>query len=207
MAVLSLVLLLAAVIGCKSGLETLTILWNGYDIPGEYDGLKGKKVAVVCKPLTGEEFSNSGAAKALAEGISERLKANIKDIHIIDTQRINKLLDEKGVEDYLAIGKALKADMVVAVDIESFGILDGQTLYRGRSTVNIKVYDVAEKTVEWHKSPPRIEYPRTGSIPMADQSENDFRNKYVGILADQISHYFYRHDYHDDYGSDADSNH
>jgi hypothetical protein len=97
--------------------------------------------------------------------------------------------------------------MVVAVDIESFGILDGQTLYRGRSTVSISVYDVAEKQREWHKSPPTIEYPRTGSIPMADQTENDFRNKYVGILAEQIARNFYGHDRHDDYGEDADSNH
>ena len=58
--VVSLALLSVVAVGCKSGLESVTLLWNGYDIPPEWDGLKGKKVAVVCKPLTSQEFSNSG---------------------------------------------------------------------------------------------------------------------------------------------------
>ena len=45
-------------------------------------------MAVVCKPLTGEEFSNAGAARALAEGICDRLKAHVKEIHIIDPQKV-----------------------------------------------------------------------------------------------------------------------
>ena len=60
------------------------MLYEGYDIPAELDGLKGKKVAVVCKPLTSQEFSSPGVDRALAEGICERLKAHVKDIHIID---------------------------------------------------------------------------------------------------------------------------
>ena len=71
-------------VGCKSGLESLALFYEGNDIPAEWDGLKGKKVAVVCKPLTSQEFSNSGVDRALAEGICERLKAHVKDIQIID---------------------------------------------------------------------------------------------------------------------------
>jgi hypothetical protein len=167
---------------------------DGFDIPAEFDGLIGKKVVVVCKPVASQEFSNSGAAKALEEGISERLKAKIKDIKIIDPQKVNVLIDEEGLEDYVAIGRKLKADKVVAVDIESFGIFDGQTLYRGRSTVSISVYDVAEKNREWHKLPPIIEYPRTGSIPAADLAENEFRGKFVKIISEQVAQLFYPHD-------------
>ncbi|MGO9114855.1 MAG: hypothetical protein ACLP9L_37045 [Thermoguttaceae bacterium] len=203
MVVWSLALLLVVVIGCKSGLESFTLLYEGYDIPPEWDGLKGKKVAVVCKPLTSQEFSNSGAARALAEGICDRLKAHIKDIHIIEPQKVATLVDEKGIEDYAEIGKALKAEKVIGIDIESFSVLDGQTLFRGRSTVNIQVYDVAEKHVEWRKSPPQFEYPRNGPTPMADFTEMEFRNRFVGILAEQLARYFYPHDRHDDYGDDA----
>ena len=169
-------------------------------------GLKGKKVAVVCKPLTSQEFSNAGAARALAEGICERLKAHVKDIHIIDPQKVAELLDEKGMEDYLEIGKELKAEKVVGIDIESFGVLDGPTLFSGRSTVSIQVYDVAEKQVEWHKSPPQFEYPKIGSTPMQDFTEIEFRNQFVAILAEQIARFFYPHDRHDDYASDVSSN-
>jgi hypothetical protein len=201
--VLSLVLLTSAVVGCKSALQSFTLLYEGYDIPAEWDGLKGKKVAVVCKPLTSQDFSNSGAARALSEGICERLKTHIKDIHVIDPQKVANLVDEKGMEDYLEIGKALKAEKVVAIDIESFGVLDGQTLFRGRSSVSIRVYDVADKKVEWRKSPPQFVYPRTGSTPAADVAETQFRNQFVEVLVEQIARFFYPHGRHDDFGSDA----
>ena len=203
--VASLALTAVAVLGCKSGMESFALLYEGYDIPAEWDGLKGKTVAIVCKPLTSEEFSTSGAARALTEGICDRLKANIKDIHLIDSQKVAALVDEKGMDDYLEIGKELKADKVVAIDIESFSVLDGQTLFRGRSTVSIRVYDVADKHVEWRKSPPRFEYPRIGSTPAADIGEMEFRNEFVAILAEHVARYFYPHDRHDDYGSDATS--
>lgn len=201
--VASLALALVAVVGCKSGLESLAIFYEGFDVPAECDGLKGKTVAVVCNPLTGEEFSNAGAARALSEGICERLKANVKKIHIIDPQKVADLHDNTGIEDYIAIGKKLKADKVVGIDIESFGVRDGQTLFRGRATVSIKVYDVAEKNVEWHKSPPQYLYPRIGSTPAQDLSEMEFRNRFVAVLSDQIARLFYSHDRNDDCGSDT----
>ncbi len=201
--VLSLVLLSLVAVGCKSALQSFSILYEGYDLPAEWEGLRGKKVAIVCKPLTSQEFSNTGAARALAEGISERLKAHVKNIQIIDPQKVAALVDEKGMEDYLEIGKELKAEKVVGINIESFGILDGQTLFRGRSTVSIQVYDVAEKHVEWRKSPPQIEYPRMSSTPAADSTEMEFRNRFVGVLAEQIARFFYPHDRHDNFGDDA----
>ena len=137
--------------GCKSVLETVTLLVNGTDLPADYTGLKGKTVAIVCKPLTSDEFSNAGTARALTEGICERLKTHVKDIHLVNAQKVAKLLDEEGLEDYLEIGKKLKADKVVGIDIESFGVRDGQTLYRGRAKVSIQVYDVAGKEIEWRK--------------------------------------------------------
>ena len=119
----SLVLAAVAALGCKSGLESVALLWNGYDIPPEWEGLKGKTVAVVCKPLTEMEFSSQGVRPRLAEGICERLKAKVKDIHIIDPQKVAVLRDETGIDDYVEIGKKLKAEKVVGVDIESFGVL------------------------------------------------------------------------------------
>ncbi len=204
--VMSLAVLCIAVTGCKSAIETVAMVVTGNDTSAEFAGLKGKKVAVVCRPIASQEFSSSGAARALAEEICERLKAHYKnDIHLVEQRKVDKLVDENGMEDYLAIGKALKAEKVVAVDIESFSVLDGQTLFRGRSTVSVQVYDVAEKNVEWRKRLPQIQYPRNSSTPASDVTEPDFRNKFVSVLAEQISRLFYGHDPHDDYGVDAES--
>ena len=201
--VASLALAAIAVLGCKSGIESAALLWEGYDIPPEWDGLVGKKVAVVCKPLTSLDLSSQGVDRTLSEAICDRLKAKVKKIKIIDPQKVARLVDEKGMEDYIEIGKELKAEKVVAIEIESFSVLDGQTLFRGRSTLSIRVYDVAEKQVEWRKSPPQFEYPSYGSTPAVDFTEMDFRNKFVAILADQIGRCFYPHDRHEDYGRDA----
>ena len=138
--------LLLAACGCKSTLQSLTLLYEGYDVPAEWNGLEGKKVAVVCKPLTSLEYTSPGVDKALAEAISELLKTHVKDIHIISPQKVADLLDIKGKGDYVEIGKALGAEKVVGIDIESFGVREGATLYRGRATVHIQVFDVAAKT-------------------------------------------------------------
>ena len=135
------------------------------------------------------------------------LKHNVKEIHLIDSQKVANLLDEKGVDDYLEIGRTLKADKVVGIDIESFSDLDGQTLFRGRATVHIKVYDVADKQVEWRKSPPQFEWPRIGSKPATDCNEVAFRNEFIDVLAEQIARYFYPHDRYEDSASDSLSMH
>ncbi len=204
MVLLSLALLSGVVAGCKSLMESAALFYEGNDLPADWDGLKGKKVVVVCRPLT-DEFSNTGAARILTEAICDRLKARVKKIQIIDPEKVAKLRDEKGIDDYLEIGKRLKAEKVLGVDIVSFSVLDGQTLFRGRSTVSIQVLDVAEKQREWHKTPPQVEYPKFCSTPAQDLPEGEFRNQFVAVLAEQIARHFYPHDRNEDYGSDADS--
>jgi hypothetical protein len=199
----SLALLSLAAFGCKSMLQSFTLLYQGYDQPAEWDGLKGKKVAVVCKPLTSLEYSSAGVDRLLAEGICEELKAHIKDIHIIDQRKVADLRDEKPMEDFVQIGKALKAEKVVGIDIESFGIRDGATLFKGRATVHIQVFDVADGSCEWHKNPEGYLYPRIGSTSIQDQPEAEFRNAFVAILATEIARYFFPHDPRDAFGSDA----
>jgi hypothetical protein len=189
-------------------LQSFTLIYQGYDEPAEWDGLQGKKVAVVCKPITSLEYSSAGVDRVLAEGICEQLKAHLKDkIHIIDQKKIAKLRDEKGMEDYVEIGKALGAEKVVGVDLESFGVQDGATLYRGRATVNIQVWDVATKESDWHKTGEEFLYPTTCSTPMQDVHEAEFRNQFVAVLVKEISRCFYPHDPREDVGRDALSVH
>ncbi|MGO9110803.1 MAG: hypothetical protein ACLP9L_16405 [Thermoguttaceae bacterium] len=180
-------------------------LYECFDIPAEWDGLQGKRVAVVCKPLTSLEFNNSGAARALADGIGVYLKDHVKDIHVVDPLKVAMMIDERGLEACREIGKALKADKVVEIDVDSFSIRDGVTLLRGRSTVSIQVYDVVENRVEWRKVPPQFQYPRLGSIPTADFTEIEFRNRFMRNLAEQIAWHFYAHDAYDVYGDGASS--
>ena len=198
----ALALAAVAIAGCKSGLESIALLYQGYDVPPDFDGLKDKKVAVVCKMVTMEEVTNPGTARALSEAICQRLKANYKKIHLIEPQKVAKLVDETGQDDPIKIGKALKADKIVAIDIESFGVHEGQTLYHGHSTVTVKVYDVETGEEEWTKPAKQFEYPSWGPTPAQEKSEGEFRNEFIANLADQIGRYFYPHDR---YSRDSDS--
>ena len=142
-------------------------------------------------------------------GICELLKAHVKDIHIIDQQKVADLVDERGMEDYLEIGKALKAEKVVGIDIESFSVLEGpDALPRPVHVSTVQVYDVAEKQrrVAQRAAGDPVSH-GLAAFPKADLTEMEFRNQFVAILAEEIARYFYPHDRHDDYCRDALSVH
>ena len=121
---------------------------------------------------------------------------------MIEPQKVAVLQDEKGLDDPLEIGWRLKADKVVAVDIESFSVIDGPTLLCGRATARVHVYDVATKADEWNKQPPQFQYPSTGPRPIQEISEGEFRNNFITVMAERIARYFHRHNR---YARDEDS--
>ena len=51
-------------------------------------------------------------------------------------------LDSHGddLTDYRDVGRGVKADMVVGIDLLSFNLHEGQTLLKGRAKVGVKVY-------------------------------------------------------------------
>ena len=190
----ALTLLAVAAAGCKTALTSGALLWSGYDLPADFEGLQDKKVAVVCKSVQMEELNNTGMTRALSEALCERLKARNKKIKLIDPQKVTALMDEMGLDDPIEIGRQLKAEKVVAINIESFRVHEGQTLYRGHSTLSVHVYDVETKEEDWHKQPPQIEYPSYGPMPAQEMSEVEFRNNFIAVVAERIGRYFYPHD-------------
>ena len=189
--------------GCNvisTGLYVLT----GTDTEAEFKELPGKKVAIVCRPTTSLDFNNSSVSTMLAQQIGARLQQNIKKIEIVDQRRVGDWTDENTWEDYVEIGKALNADLVIGVDLEEFNLYQGQTLYQGRADVHFAVYDVTKDKIHvWEKFLPPVVYPPTAPIPASELPEGAFRRKFVGALADQISKYFYPHDSTADFAADS----
>ena len=125
-------------------------------------------------------------------------------IKVIDQRKIAKWTDENTWDEYPEVAKAMKADMVVGVDLESFSLYLGQTLYQGKANASIHVFDCKKNGKEvFHKSIPQCIYPPNGAIATSERTEPDFRNEFVGVLADQIARHFYSHDPYADYGQDA----
>lgn len=200
---LALLLTVLSAGGCRSMFQGLAYLIKGTDEDAEFPGLKGKRVAVVCRPLVSLEYRNAGAAKELAQEMSALLQERVPKIKVIDQGKVAAWADENTWDEFSEVGKAMKADFVVGVDLTGFSIFEGQTLYRGKATATLTVYDCVNKKVVFNKPLPQSVYPPNISIPVSDKQENEFRRDFTMVLADQIARHFYAHDAHADMVQDS----
>ena len=185
---------LTAAAGCTSALATAVWLVKGPNIPADYDGLRGKRVVVVCRPVTSSLYSNPNVAKDISRRISRLLAQHVPKIEVVEQRKVAEWIDSHTWDEYSEIGEALEADMVLGIDLEEFSMYQGQTLYQGKASVAIKVYDCASGAVDFERNPPQVIYPPNHVVSTSDMQEADFRRQFVDVLADQIGRHFYPHD-------------
>ncbi|MCX5673407.1 MAG: hypothetical protein NTX87_00205, partial [Planctomycetota bacterium] len=137
-------------------------------MPPEFGGLKGKHVAVVCRPLPSLQYSNSNVGRDLAGQITLLLQQNVPKIKTVDQRKIAKWTDENRWEEYVEVGKAMKADVVVGIDLESFSLYQAQTLYQGKANATVQVYDCKSGKILFEKTMPQSVYPPNTAIFTAD---------------------------------------
>lgn len=203
---LLLLLILVAVLAVSSGctaVATAMYIVNGPNIEAEFDGLRDKRVAVVCRPLVGLTYRDSSVAKDIARQMNLLLSQKVRNIEMIDQRKVAEWIDENTWDEYTEIGESLEADLVVGVDLEHFGIFEGQTVYQGKANVILKIHDCATGDVVFERCLPQVVYPPNSPRLTGDQQESDFRREFVGVLADQIARHFYPHDPHADFALDA----
>ncbi len=201
---LTAVLLLSAA-GCVGPLTTAMYLIQGTDLPAEFKAMKGKRVAVVCRPPATDQFQNSQAAEMLAREISLLLGNKVARIDVVDYADAAAWQDENNWEDPSELAEGVDADMVLAVDLNSFDIYQGQTLYQGNARVSFAVYDMEQdgKVVFEKTLPPSI-YPPNVGVPTSERPDDSvFRSEYIQVLADEIGRHFYAHDAYSDVARDS----
>jgi uncharacterized protein YbjQ (UPF0145 family) len=194
---------LSAAPGCTSALATAAWLVNGNSGPVDYKGLRDKKVAVVCRPMVSLQYQNQSVAREIAHQVGLLLGQNVRKLTLVDQRKVEQWMDENNWDEYVEVGKAMKADAVVGIDLNEFSIYSGQTVFQGKATASLKVYDCQTAEVLYEKSLPQVMYPPNHVIPSADVQENDFRKKFVGVLAEHLARPFYAHDRHADMGLDS----
>ena len=134
--IVTLLIVVLPAVGCREGLFTVAYLFKGNDIDPDFAELKGKTVAVVCRPVASRLYANSNVGRELAQQISLLLQEKVPKIKVIDQRKIAKWTDENTWDEYPEVAKAMKADMVVGVDLESFSLYLGQTLYQGKANAS-----------------------------------------------------------------------
>lgn len=186
--------LCAVSLGGCSTLGTIAYLVQPNDVPAEYNGLRGKHVAVVCKPIVELEFSDAGSGRELANIVGSLIEQNVRKTRVIGQQEVARWADENDWVDYPTLGKALDADMVVGIDLEQFRMHEGSTLYRGRAAAHVRVFDVKNKTVVFERRIDDFAYPGDSAVPATDRSETQFRAMFLQVLARRVTRLFHPHD-------------
>jgi hypothetical protein len=191
-------------IGCRTMLTTAAYLIKGTNVDAEYEGLEKKRVVVVCRPVADLTFSSPTVDRKLAQEIGRLLQQNVKKIQVVPQRDVGEWADENLWNDYVEVGQALNADIVVGIDLYDFSILLDQTLYQGKANAAVRVFDCKTGGDPlFERDLPQLVYPPNVGIPTSDRPESAFRREYIHALADQIGRYFYEHDRYADYALDA----
>jgi hypothetical protein len=198
-------LALVTTTGCVGTLANLMHVAKGNTVPARYTGLKGKRVAVVCVSNS-ESFGPSFASQALASQIANLIKAEVSDVKVIPPQEIANWIDRNDWDylNYQAVGRGVNADIVVAIDLESFSLHEGKTLFKGRADVRVVVYDMLQDgQAVFAFDPTQIEFPENSGYHTTDMSEETFRRQFLSILANRVARQFYPYDVQEDFARDT----
>lgn len=196
---------LVLISGCVGTLANLMHVAHGNLVPANYEGLEEKKIAVVCVSNS-EAFGPSNASVQLARMVGQLIKSNVDKSEVIDPQKIADWIDRNDWDymNYPEVGRAVKADMVVAIDLDSFSLDDGKTLYRGRAQIKVVVYDMTEGGKEvFAYTPTEVIFPESSGYHATETTEEVFRRQFVAVLANRIARQFYSYDAQDDFARDA----
>lgn len=190
--------------GCLGLLSNLMHAVGADRIPPEYDGLAKSKVAIVT--MTDQsQYSDDVASRLLTRKVRDVLSMEVKEMTLVHDEAIQKWRDTHGWEtiDYMAMGKDVKADKLLAIEMTDVRLRDGATLYRGRAAIVITVYDMATEKVVFRKEIDEYTYPSQAGQYTSETTETKFQKLFLSMLAKQISRTFHSYDFADTVALDA----
>jgi hypothetical protein len=196
--------LVPAATGCVGLAAQILYVWQGTNLPAECRDLEYKKVCVVCESEEG--FFNQSGVEEVSRMIEMNLSEKVKGIKLIPHKEVADWIDANDSANLnpKTIGKSVKAERVLYVQIKSFSIAEGETLFRGRATWRAKVYDVAEGGDPINQSDfADFRFPTNTERAKIDQNEESFRQEFIFHLARVIARRFHVYDKLDDIANDT----
>ena len=199
-----LLLCFAPTVGCVSFFANVLNVMGAGLMPAAFDGLEGKRVAIVCVSNS-EAFGPTATASDVGNRVTGMLQSKVRKIQLVPTQRVDTWIDEHGWDmiDFVSLGRGVDAEMVVAVDIDTFSVHEGGTMYKGRANLHVVVYDAQNGTEVYSHSPPEIEFPMNAGVPAVSTSEPEFRKMFLQHVAARIARNFYAFDINEDVAADV----
>ena len=136
---------------------------KGHDDPAEFPGLEQQKVAVVCV-TDASAYGPDKLTTAISNVVGLKISSFGREITVVPQKDIQSWIDRNGWNetDFVTLGKAVDATKVLAIDIQSYSIHEGRTIYKGKSDITATVFDVATGKVEYIHGPELFEFPKNG---------------------------------------------
>lgn len=192
-------------LGCIGALSQLIYTLKGHTVEPAYKGLNGKRVAVVCVS-DASAYGPDTLTYTVSQAVGIQLANGLdRESQVIAPSKIENWIDSHGWNEteYVELGKGVEADMVVAVEIASYSLTEGSTLFKGRSDVTVTVYDIANNgQVPYTATPEHFVFPRHGR-PAIQTSEREFEAFYLAQLTNMIANHFLPHDRIESFARDA----
>ena len=173
-------------------------------IPPEFEGLEESTLAIVTV-TDGSKYSDDAGARELSRMVGDILITEVKDMKMVREDQISQWRDTNGWDsiDFVSIGRGVKADKVLGIELTNLRLREGATLYRGRADVAIKVIDVATKEVMYSKTLDEFTYPTSAGQYTSETNESKFRKLYFRMLSKQIARSFHPWDLTEDFANDS----
>ena len=195
-------LLILPVFGCGAVAQMMYVI-KGHEDPPEFAGLEEQRVAVVCVS-DASAFGPDKLTTAISNVVGLKLESNGRKIDVLPQADIQQWIDQNGWDetDFVSLAKGVTADKILAIDLDSYSIHEGRTIFKGRSELTAKVIDVATGKVEFIHGPELFEFPKNGR-PAIQMTDRQFESIYLAKLTDRIAKRFYKHDRLESVADDA----
>ena len=201
------VLLVAVVLigstGCIGAMAQLLYVVKGHKSPAVFDGMEGKRVAVVVVS-DASAYGPDTLAFSVTKIVSMDLQNNVKDIAVITPEAIEEWIDTNDWDqtNFTDLGRGVGADLVLEIGVGSYTIHDGKTLYKGQSELSVSVHEMESGNTLFSQGPDAYVFPTNGR-PAIQTTPRQFEQMYLSKLTTRVSRLFYPHDRLDSVAEDA----
>ena len=151
-------------------------------------------------------YGDGATSTMIAEGVERILRRNVEDIDVVRQDEVADWMDTNDWDetDYVEIGRGVKADMVVAIDIDAFSLHESKTLLKGRAELTTTVYDIQQGGKEvFRTTDHNFTFPTTHAVPSMATDTRTFQRTFIEMLAEHIAKNFYDYNMAEDFASDG----
>jgi len=180
-------------------------------VPAPGPKLDGKKVVIVTHAVSSALGEYQAIDRDLAREVGANLQAKVKKIDLVEPEKVWTWIDgHPNWTDQAEIARAFEADVVIFLEVEGFQVQNPSDLnvLQGTAKTHIQVTEMAfpknsrgKPIADKPKAAKQIydeycdtEFPARGPIPIdSGVSRGAFKNKFLKVVAAEVSWHFVAH--------------